>query len=104
MNKPITIRLDNHQFKILCSYRQREVIAIGDQFIHETQSIIFEEFFKSPEDLTCNILILNGAWKDLQYTAIIGTMSLFLVGYTLEGVRVPLGLSGVRKSDNIETF
>lgn len=104
MNTTIPILLDKHQFLLLRNLKQCEVIAIGDQFIHEHESVIFHEYIEIMDELTGNVIIRNGVFKELQYSNPIGTMCLFLTGYNDKGVRVPLGLSGVRNPDKMDSF
>lgn len=104
MNSTIQLQIDKHQFQLLQNLFNAEVIMIGDDFIHEDTSVIFNEFDDYKNKATGNVIIRLGAFKTLQYTQIVGTMCLFLIAYNNEGVRVPLGLSGVRKSDKLEYF
>jgi hypothetical protein len=96
MNTTTLILIEPHQFKLLNAIQSCEVVCIGDSFIHESESIIFHEYINLMDELTGQITIRNGWFKELQYSNIIGANIILLTGYTIEGVRVPLGLSGVR--------
>lgn len=102
MDSTLQLQIDKHQFKLLQTLFNAEVIMIGDDFIHEDTSVIFNEFDDYQNKQTGNVIIRRGAFKTLQYTNIVGTMCLFLTAYNIQGVRVPLGLSGVRKSDKLD--
>ena len=104
MNTPIIILLDSYQFLLLRNLKQCEVVAIGEQFIHEYESVIFHEYIECMDELTGNVIIRNGVFKELQYSNPIGTICLFLTGYNDAGKKVPLGLSGVRNSDKFDSF
>lgn len=104
MRNIIQIQIDKHQFQLLKSMRNCQVVMIGGDFIHESDTVIFNEYDSRFDDITHNVCIKTGAFKTIQYTPIVGTIITFLIGYTLEGVRRPLGLSGVRIPDKIESF
>lgn len=104
MTTPLLILLDPHQFSLLQTLQSCEVVNIGNDFVHESEAVIFHEYLHDFDELTGKVCIRKGWFKEIQYSNIFGTNILLLGGYTIEGVRVPLGLSGVRSSDKIELF
>lgn len=78
------------------------MIFIGNEICSESDSIIIQEIDDNTLSVTGNIKIVKGTFNDNDNSLLTPSKCLLSSGYTHEGVGVLLGLSGVRKSDNLE--
>lgn len=91
------------------NYRQIEniwlcsVLFIGNDICTRNDIVIIQEVDDNTFQLTGNIIVLKGRFINTNDDLLVSSQCLLSSGYTVKGVGVLLGLSGVRKVDNLDS-
>lgn len=101
--RQVIINVTSFNFRRIENIWLCSVLFIGNELLTRQDTIIFQEVDDKTLNFLGNIKVVKGAFYDNNDSLLVSSQCLLSSGYTDKGVGVLLGLSGVRKSDNLES-